>query len=100
MKRIIYLLLATFALTFPVSAARYHYDLESSSPFAVNLPPFNTFPATAFSSQGFSGRRFGGFEQFACESRCARVFPLIDRPDRLIPQGRAVRIRLTPLFTF
>jgi hypothetical protein len=47
MKRFLYLLLATFALTLPVSAARYHYDLESGPPNAQLSNPL--FPATAFS---------------------------------------------------
>lgn len=47
MKHILYLLLATFALTLPVSAARYHYKLDSGPP-KENFPP-KPFPATAFS---------------------------------------------------
>ena len=48
MKRTLFTLLATLACTLPVSAARYHYSLESGPPTdqPLSSPPF---PAMAFS---------------------------------------------------
>jgi hypothetical protein len=49
-KVLLFTLLATFAFTLPVSAARYHYNLESGPPTINNSPPnFPPFPAAAYS---------------------------------------------------